>query len=137
MRGLATLIRLSRRQADEKRVALAEAERQTLLGTEALAKHDAMARQETEHARGQAEDMALWTTWAHIHTRQRRQLAWAVGQLQQQEAVARDALRENFAEIKRLEIALEAAEATAKRKVQRKKEQEAEDTELRRPRQHA
>lgn len=137
MRGLATLIRLCRRQADEQRVAVAEAERQTLLGTEALARHDATAHQETEHARGQAEDMALWTTWAHIHARQRRQLAWAVGQLQQQEAVARDALREKFAEVKRLEIALETAEAAEKRKAQRKKEQEAEDTELRRPRQHA
>jgi hypothetical protein len=137
MRGLATLIRLSRRQADEKRVALAEAERQTLLGTEALAKHDTVARQETEQARGQAEDMALWTQWAQVHTRQRRQLAWAVGQLQKQEAAARDALRDNFAEIKRLEIALETAEKAAMRKAQRKKEQEAEDAELRRPRLYA
>jgi hypothetical protein len=137
MRGLATLIRLSRRQADEKRIALAEAERQTLLGTEALAKHDAVAKRETEQARGQAEDMALWTQWAQVNTRQRHQLAWAVGQLQRQEAAARDALRDNFAEIKRLEIALDAAEATARRDAQRKKEQEAEDAELRRPRQHA
>jgi tRNA1(Val) A37 N6-methylase TrmN6 len=134
MSGLATLIRLSRRHADEKRVALADAERQTLLASEALREHDATNTRETERARGHAEDMALWSDWARVSLRQRGQLAMVVGMLQKQEAELREALRDNFAEIKRLEIALETAEAAANRKAQRKAEQAAEDAELRRPR---
>lgn len=132
MRGLPTLIRLARRRADEQRTALAEAERQTLLAREELAMHDAAATRETDRARGQAAEMALWTEWSRIHTRQKQQLELAINLLQRQEDKLRDSLRENFAEIKRLEIALETAERAALKIAHRKAEQMAEDAELRR-----
>jgi hypothetical protein len=134
MKGLPTLIRLARRRADEQRVALAEAERQALLAAGALDAHDRTTSRETEGARGKAEDMALWSDWSRVAAGQRRRLALAAELLRAQEDRLRAALREDFAETKRLEIALEAAGRAAARQAARRAERAAEDAELRRPR---
>jgi hypothetical protein len=135
MRGLPTLIRLARRKADERRIALAEAERQTAMALDLLAAHDTRTQQETEGARLTPESMALWSAWAPVDRARRQQLAYAVEFLQGQEEALRDSLREHFAEIKRLEIALDQSQQAARRLAARKAEREAEDTESRRARQ--
>lgn len=132
MRGLPILIRLARQRADERRAILAEAERQTLLAAEMLAGHEAHLRREAERARGQAEEMARWSDWSRVAAGRQRQLQRAVATLQAQEEQIRDALREDFAEIKRLEIARDAAAEAARRHAARRAERAAEDAELRR-----
>lgn len=132
MRGLPILIRLARQRADERRAILAEAERQTLLAAEMLAGHEAHLRQETEWARGQAGEMASWSEWSRVAARRQRQLQQAMAVLQAQEEQIRDALREDFAEIKRLEIARDTAAEAVRRQAARHAERAAEDAELRR-----
>jgi hypothetical protein len=132
MQGLPILIRLARQRADERRVILAEAERQTLLAVEVLAGHEAHILQETERARGQAEGMAMWSNWSRIAAGRQRQLRQAVVTLRAQEDQLRDALREDFAEIKRLEIARDTAAEADRRHAARRAERAAEDAELRR-----
>ncbi len=128
MRGLPTLIRLTHRRADEQRVALAEAERQSALARKELALHEQAYQAEKDRARGDASEMASWSEWSRFHTRQRQPLRHAIALLQRQE----EALRDTFAEIKRLEIALDTANQQAQRIARRKAEQAAEDAELRR-----
>ncbi|WP_199707449.1 hypothetical protein [Teichococcus wenyumeiae] len=132
MQGLPILIRLARKRADEQRAILAGAERQTLLAAEMLAGHAAHLQRETERARGQAEEMALWADWSRVAAGRQRQLQQALSMLQAQEAQIREALREDFAEIKRLEIARDTAASAARRQAARRAERAAEDAELRR-----
>jgi TolA-binding protein len=132
MQGLPILIRLARQRADERRAILAEAERQTLLAAEILGGHEAHLRRETERARGQAEEMALWSDWSRLAAGRQRQLRHALTTLRVQEEQIRDALREDFAEIKRLEIARDTAAEAARRQAARRAERMTEDAELRR-----
>jgi hypothetical protein len=134
MQGLPILIRLARQRADERRIALAEAELQSSQALDALAGHDAGMLREAERARGHAAEMALWSGWSRVAATRRRQLAQTAALLQAQEEELRDLLREDFAEIKRLEIARDGAAALARRQAARHAERAAEDAELRRPR---
>jgi hypothetical protein len=134
MQGLPILIRLARQRADERRLQLARAERQTQLAAETLAAHDARMAQETEQARGQPVEMASWSDWSRVAAGQRRRLLRTVAALRQQEDTLRHALRDDFAGIKRLEIARDTAAEAARRQQARRAERMAEDAELRRPR---
>lgn len=134
MQGLPILIRLARQRADERRVALAAAERQTQMADGILAAHEAHVVQETERARGRPEEMAIWSKWSHVAAGRGRQLLQAVTRLRRQEEELRDALRDDFTEIKRLEIARDAAAEEVRRQATRRAERAAEDVELRRPR---
>lgn len=130
LRGLPILIRLARQRADSHRTALAAAERQTVLATEALATHDALIAAETAHARGEASEMGAWSDWLRQSQRRRRALVQATVRLQMEEEAIRATLREAFAEIKRLEIAADQAAQAAHLQAARKAERVAEDAEL-------
>jgi hypothetical protein len=58
--------------------------------------------------------MAIWSNWSRNAAGRRRQLRQAVVALRVQEDQLRDALREDLAEIKRLEIARDTAAEDAK-----------------------
>lgn len=134
MRGLPLLIRMARQRADERRVILVEAESQTRLAAEVLAGQETHLRRETERARGEPEAMAMWSDWSRVAAGRQRHLRQALTALQAQEEQIRDCLREDFAEIKRLEIARDAAAKAARREAGRRAERTAEDAELRRRR---
>lgn len=132
MDGLPLLIRLARQQADSRRVAVAAAERARLEEAARLAAHDTATARETEGARGDAEGMALWSAWFRRAGRQRGRLLAGLHQAAQAEEAERDALREDFAHLKRLEIALDQKQEAARRAALRRAEQQAEEAELRR-----
>lgn len=130
LRGLPILIRLARQRADARRIALAEAERQTGLAIGALAAHDARDASEAALARREATQMAAWAGWARQSQRRRAGLERAVEQLRADEEAVRAELREAFAETKRLEIAAETAARAMRLQEARKAERAAEDAEL-------
>ncbi|WBV45529.1 hypothetical protein [Pseudoroseomonas cervicalis] len=132
MDGLPLLIRLARQQADARRIALAAAERAHLAERARLDAHDAATAQETERARGDATEMALWSAWIARAARQRGQLLAGLRRAAQAEAAERDGLREDFAQLKRLEIALRQKQDAARRAGARRAERLAEEAELRR-----
>jgi TolA-binding protein len=76
--------------------------------------------------------MALWSDWSRLAAGRQRQLRHALTTLRVQEEQIRDALREDFAEIKRLEIARDTAAEAARRQAARRAERMTEDAELRR-----
>jgi Ni/Co efflux regulator RcnB len=134
MKWLPILIRLARRRADDRRIALAEAERQSSIAADAMAEHQQATSRETERARGKPEEMRLWSDWSRVAAGDSQRLALATDMLLRQEEALRALLRDDFADIKRLEIALAAFEQSARRQALRKTEQAAEEAELRRPR---
>ncbi|WP_237182525.1 hypothetical protein [Roseomonas marmotae] len=134
MKGLPILIRLARQRADDRRTALAEAGRQVAATEEALAAQDQAFTQETEQARGRAEEMALWSAWSPMASGRRRQMLHAASLLRTQEDTLRAALREDFAEIKRLELARDAAALATRRQAARRAEVAAEEEESQRHR---
>ncbi|MFC3126142.1 hypothetical protein ACFOD4_13825 [Pseudoroseomonas globiformis] len=134
MQALPLLIRLARRQADARRVALSEAELAVREAGQRLATHEALTAAETARASGNASEMAAWVHWSRRSARETRQLDHAYAVLAAREAEIRAALTEDFAETKRLEIALEARRREAAKHAARKTEKLAEDVELRRPR---
>ena len=72
--------------------------------------------------------------WVRRAGRQRGRLLAGLHQAEQAEEAERDALREDFAHLKRLEIALGQKEEAARRAALRRAEQQAEEAELRRRR---
>ncbi|EFH13721.1 hypothetical protein [Teichococcus cervicalis] len=132
MNGLPLLIRLARQQADARRTALAAAETARLEELARLRAHDSATARETDRARGDAAEMALWSAWISRAGRQRGQLLALLRQAEQVEEAEREALREDFAQLKRLEIALRQKQEAARHAALRRAEQQAEEAELRR-----
>ncbi|MXP65575.1 hypothetical protein E0493_19690 [Roseomonas sp. M0104] len=76
--------------------------------------------------------MAGWAAWSRAAARQRRRLLEELGARQEREEAIRAALAEDFAALKRLELALQAQRHGEAREASRKAERAAEDMELRR-----
>jgi hypothetical protein len=109
MRGLRLLVRLAQRKTDECRGSLVEA---------SLAKADADAALVAHHngiaseGRVAVYDPAMLATlgaWCRHAARAHAQLQARKNELDHSEAAARDALRSAFIDLKRLEMAQEAA----------------------------
>ncbi|HWL84056.1 MAG TPA: hypothetical protein VNR89_24120 [Roseomonas sp.] len=132
MRSLPLLIRLARQRADERRLVLAVAEQARLAAEAALTEQEARMATERAQAAGDPEAMARWGEWSRAAARQRRRLLEGLGARQEREEAIRAALAEDFAALKRLELALQAQQRNAARERERKAEKAAEDTELRR-----
>jgi hypothetical protein len=130
MQGLPILIRLAQRRTDERRLALAAAERDRVAAEEALALHDAAVAAETAGAAGDSAAMAQWSQWIRAAGRRRHRLQAASLSLAAAEERIRAALREDFAEIKRLEIAQGTRQQAAARAAAQKAEKAAEDREM-------
>ena len=127
MAGLPLLIRLARQRADARRVALATAERERLAVLDQIAAQEAGMARETGLARGDAGALAAWAAWMRVAGRRRQELDVALRQAAEREEGLRAALREDFAEARRLEIALETRQAAAARDAARKAERMAEE----------
>lgn len=134
MQGIPLLLRLARQEADSRRVALAEAERAREAAARQRAAFGALMAAEEQAAQGDAEAMARWSSWIGAARRQAGMLDRVVAERQMAEDALRDALREDFATIKRLEITLEQKLQMAARQAARKAEQRLEDAELQRRR---
>lgn len=118
MKGLKTLIKLSKRQLDELRRDLATLERQKEQLLEASKKLSEELQQELELASQQTEMRGFFGGFAkRIQTRQ-EELAKEVRVLDKKMQKLADDITVAFAELKRYEIALEAA-------VKRQKEDQA------------
>jgi len=134
MRSLPLLIRLARQRADERRGVLVAAEWARMAAETALAEQEARIAAERAQAAGSAESLARWSDWSRAAGRQRQRLMGELGILAEREEAIRAALAEDFATVKRLELALEAQQRNAARQAARKAEKMAEDVELRRVR---
>ncbi|MDJ0390368.1 hypothetical protein QMO56_19835 [Roseomonas sp. E05] len=132
MRSLPLLIRLARQRADERRLVLAAAEQARLAVEAALAEQDAQMAAERAQAAGDVAAMAGWADWSRAAARQRRRLLEELGVRQEREEAIRAALAEDFAALKRLELAQQAQQRNAAQAATRKAEKAAEDQELRR-----
>lgn len=132
MRSLPLLIRLARQRADERRLVLTAAEQARRAAEEALAQQETQMAAERAQAAGDAEAMARWVAWSRAATRQRRGLLDELGARQEREEAIRAALAEDFAALKRLELALATQQQNAARAAARKAEKATEETELRR-----
>nr|WP_242662625.1 hypothetical protein [Pseudoroseomonas deserti] len=124
---------MARQAADACRVALAAAERDRLTQEEAIAAHGAVLARETQRARGDAAEMALWSVWLRAAERQRRRLEFELRRRAMVEESLREQLRDNFAQLKRLELALEQHQQKERLAAARKAEQRAEEMELLKP----
>lgn len=134
MRSLPLLIRLARQRTDERRVVLVAAEQARAAVEAALVEQEAQIVSERAQAAGDPESLARWSTWSRAASRQRQRLMGELGVLGEREEAIRAALAEDFATVKRLELALEAQQRSAARQAARKAEKMAEDVELRRAR---
>jgi len=134
MQSLPLLIRLARQRADARRVALAEAGRRRLAAAESLATEAQAEAAESERLSGDAEGMAWWPAWSRAAAGRRRRLAAHLSTLAVEEDGIRAALAEDFAEMKRLEIAWEARQRAAAQAAARKAERAAEEAALLRAR---
>ncbi|WP_235035599.1 hypothetical protein [Roseomonas sp. 18066] len=115
-------------------MALAAAERDRLAQEEAIAAQGAVLASETRRARGDAAEMALWSVWLRAAERRRRGLEAELRRRAAAEELLRDSLREDFAHLKRLELALAQHHQREKLAAARKAEQRAEELELLKPR---
>lgn len=127
MARLALLIRLSRRDLDERRAELARSEQAVAQAERHLSSHDGQVMQEAALARESIDGMAAFGPWARRAAGQRHGLVNRIAEAQALEAAAREAMREAFAALKRLELADEAARRTAKRDAARRDERRAEE----------
>lgn len=134
MNGIPLLLRLARQEADARRVALAEAERAREAVARQRAALDAQRAAEDRLAQGDPLAMASWAAWNSAARRQEARLDRSMAERLAAEEAIREALREDFATIKRLEITLEQKQRAALRMAARKAEQRLEDTELQRRR---
>ncbi|MFZ6765339.1 hypothetical protein [Pseudoroseomonas sp. WGS1072] len=128
MQGLPLLIRLARQRADERRIALATAEQARLAGEAALAHQAEEVAAEQAQVRQHPASLGDWAAWSRAAARRRGRLLEGLALLRAQEAAAREALRAEFAEVKRLELALQARRQAALRQAARKAELRAEDS---------
>ncbi|MCQ4159930.1 hypothetical protein NON00_08305 [Roseomonas sp. GC11] len=124
------LIRLARQEADARRLAVAQAEHARIAQEAHLAAQDAQMAAEAERAREGPDSMALWSRWIGAARRERQKREQALLQAHLAEEAAREALREEFARMKRLEIAQQQHEDAARLVAARKAEQRSEETEM-------
>lgn len=134
MGGLPLLLRLARQEADARRVRLAEAEREREAAASRRDGFGALVAAEAEAAQGDPEAMARWSAWIGAARRKARELERVAADSLAAEEAIRDALREDFATIKRLEISLEQKRQAAARALARQAELRLEDAELQRRR---
>ena len=133
MSGLAILLRLANRRAEELRIHLASATAARQAAEAALQAQQASMQAEAAQAGADAVGLADWGAWIRAARRQQGRLAAAAADQQAQEEAVREQMREGIAESKRLELALAATEQASRLKAQRRSEAAAEDAELRRP----
>lgn len=130
MQGLPVLIRLARQRADERRIALAAAEQARIAAETEIARHEAGMAAETARLGADPESLGPWTLWMRQARQRRGRMLAALAPLLAEEEGLRAALRQDFAEIKRLELALAARDEAAARKAARKQEQRMEEAAL-------
>lgn len=130
MRSLPLLIRLAQRRIDDRRLALRAAEQDRLAAEAELAAHDQAVEAEGRHSAGNPEAMGLWSLWLPAAERRRQVLCHGVEQCRDVEARIHAALRDDFAAMKRLEIARDSREKAAEKLAARKADKAAEEREL-------
>ena len=105
MRGIATLVELARRDADERRAALARIGDAKANADAARAMHEKQQLSEANMATNDPAILATVDAWSHHTRRVGQALSARCAELGRQEEVARDALRLAFVGMKRLQIA--------------------------------
>jgi len=137
LQSLGSLVKLARRGVDERRAELSRIEQALAEAAQLVAGHDARAAAEMEAARQDLAAMTAYPAWSAQAMRQREQLELRCQQLETAGEAAREALREAFAELKRLELAQQAAERDARRAALCRAEKRVEDQEYARLREVA
>jgi hypothetical protein len=109
MPGLELLIRLSRRVANDRQLCLSEISRSHAEAEAAVASHESGLVAECQVAATDLDALATFGGWASDAARRGKALQRRRSDLAGLELVAQGELREAFADLKRLELALEAA----------------------------
>jgi hypothetical protein len=137
LQSLGSLVKLARRGVDERRTELSRIEQALAEVAQLVVQHDARAEAERKAAREDLAAMTVYPAWSAQAMRQRAQLMVRYQQLEMASEAAREALREGFAELKRLELAQQAAERDARRAALCRAEKQFEDQEYARLREVA
>jgi hypothetical protein len=128
VRGLPLLIKLARQGTDERRAELARIGAAVQEADAGLTTQQQRADQEAGFAAMRPDALAAYAAWARQDAQRRRVLEARRAQLARTEDAARDALREAFSKVKRLESALAIATEQARRDNARRAEKRTEET---------
>jgi hypothetical protein len=113
MAGLALLIRLSRRVAEERQISLSQVTQAHAEAVAAAAEHETGVAAECQIATNDLDALAALGRWASEAARRGKALHRRRSDLAHSEVAARGALHDAFIDLKRLELVLDAALETA------------------------
>lgn len=129
MAPLELLIRLNRQKLDSRCAELGEIVRVRSEIDAAIADHHDRLMDEYGTAAANPEGLVSFSAWAAHAAGRGRQLETRRGELRRIETAARDAVRESFADTRRLESAQETAAQAARKLGDRKQERRADELE--------
>jgi flagellar biosynthesis chaperone FliJ len=130
MRSMTTLIRLAQAEVDEQRVDLGRIVQARSEAASALTTHDAQVARETAIPRIDAGDFATFSAWMARAARARARLHERFMELDRAEAAAKAALTNAIAQMKRLQIVFETAQATLRQIRVNRNEMRADEREV-------
>jgi hypothetical protein len=128
MSSLDLLIRLSRRTVEERQVTLSQIGRAHAEAVEAVQAHDNQVTTECRIVATDPAAHAMFGQWAAGARRRGTALRQRCADLARAEQAAQDALQDAFTDLKRLELALEAARESAAFAARRRAEAAAEES---------
>src|SRR5689334_9427410 len=130
MSTLSLLVRLSHRTVEERQLALAQISQAHAEATAAVQAHEDGIMAESHIAANDMDALATFAGWAANASRRGEALRRHRGDLARSEAEAQSALHDAFIDLKRLELALDAALETAAAAAQRRADVAADETQI-------
>jgi hypothetical protein len=130
MSGLKLLVRLSRRTVEERQVALAQISQAHAEAMAAVQAHEDGVVAKSRLAANDIDALAAFAGWAASASRRGDALRQRRGDLARSEFAAQGALRDAFIDLKRLELALDAALETAAAATQKRADAAADETQM-------
>jgi hypothetical protein len=129
MAGLALLIDLSRRAAEERQFNLSQASHAHAQAVAAVEEHENGVRAECQAASLDLDALAAFGRWAADIARRRAALHQRRSDLAHSELAAQGALHDAFIDLKRLELAFDATQDTADSAARRRTDAAADERE--------
>ncbi|PPQ27760.1 hypothetical protein [Rhodopila globiformis] len=130
MSGLDLLIRLSRRTVEERQVTLARASQAHAEAVAAIQAHEEGIAAESLAAANDIDALAAFANWSASAARRGNALQQRRSDLARSEHAAQGALHEAFIDLKRLELALDAALETAAAATQKRADAAADELQI-------
>jgi hypothetical protein len=130
MSGLNLLIHLSRRSVEERQVTLAQISQAHAEAVAAVQAHEDDVAAECLAAADDIDTLAAFAAWSASASRRRDVLQQRRSDLAHSERTAQGALHEAFIDLKRLELALDAALETAATAAQKRAEAAADESHI-------